>query len=182
MNGVNSMTTDISIIMGSDSDLAAMKAAMEFLDEMGIGYKVQFMSAHRTANDMAEHARTARAQGYKVIIAGAGGAAHLPGMTEAFEEASVPVVAVPIKTTTMGGLDSLASILQMPPGRPVGTMAINGSKNAAIYAAQILAVSDDALAEKLRAFTDRMADEVRAKNVKLEKLGWKAYLEQMGVL
>ncbi len=170
----------VGIIMGSDSDLPTMRQAAEVLDELGVPNEVQIVSAHRTPDWMAEYAKTARGRGIKIVIAGAGGAAHLPGMTEAF--GAIPVIGVPIKTSALAGIDSLFSIVQMPPGRPVGTMAIGGAKNAGIYAAQLLAMSDEALFERVEAYKMKMEAEVVAKNEKLQSSGFKKYLEDAGLV
>lgn len=140
---------EVAIIMGSSSDWATMKNTADLLDEFGVEYEKLVVSAHRTPELMADFAHTAREKGYKVIIAGAGGAAHLPGMTAAMT--TLPVIGVPVKSRALSGLDSLYSIVQMPVGVPVATMAIgdSGAKNAALYAIQMLAVYDEALHEKL---------------------------------
>jgi 5-(carboxyamino)imidazole ribonucleotide mutase len=174
------MNPVVGIIMGSDSDLPTMKQAAEVLDDLGVPNEVQIVSAHRTPEWMSEYAKTARERGIKVIIAGAGGAAHLPGMTEAF--GAIPVIGVPIKSSALAGVDSLFSIVQMPPGRPVGTMAIGGAKNAGIYAAQILAMNDAALFERVEAYKAKMEAEVVAKNEKLQASGFKRYLEDAGLI
>lgn len=166
---------DVSVIMGSDSDLGAMRGALDTLEKLGISYEVGFVSAHRTAEDMAEHARTARARGFKVIIAGAGGSAHLPGMTEAFAKATIPVIGVPVRSDNFDGWDAVLSIIQMPPGRPVGMMGVNGSRNAAIYAAQILSIADASIAQRVEALQEEMANEVRGKNEILRRVGYKDY-------
>lgn len=172
--------THVGIIMGSDSDLPVMQDAAKVLDELGVQHEVQIVSAHRTPEWMAEYAKSARERGIKVIIAGAGGAAHLPGMVEAF--GAVPVIGVPIRTSALAGVDSLFSIVQMPPGRPVGTMAIGGAKNAGIYAAQLLAMHDDALFERVEEYRKKLQAEVAAKNEKLQLSGFKKYLEDAGLL
>lgn len=167
----------IGIIMGSDSDLPVMKAAAEILDELKIPYELTVVSAHRTPDRLVEYAKTAREKGLKVVIAGAGGAAHLPGMVAAMT--SVPVIGVPIKTSTLSGLDSLYSIVQMPPGIPVATVAINGAKNAGILAAEIIATFNDAVYSEVEAYKKSLEKMVLAKAETLEKLKYKAYLEQM---
>ena len=172
--------THVGIIMGSDSDLPVMQDAAKILDELGVPNEVQIVSAHRTPEWMAEYAKSARERGIKVIIAGAGGAAHLPGMTEAF--GAIPVIGVPIKTSALAGVDSLFSIVQMPPGRPVGTMAIGGAKNAGIYAAQLLAMDDDALFERVEEYKKKLQAEVTSKNEKLQSSGFKKYLEDAGLI
>lgn len=156
----------VSIVMGSDSDLPVMKKAAEMLDELGIGYEMRIISAHREPELFFEYAKSAEERGIKVIIAGAGMAAHLPGMCAALFP--LPVIGVPMHTTSLGGRDSLYSIVQMPSGIPVATVAIGGAKNAAILAAKILAVSDAELLAKLKAFSGKMAEEVVGKDEKLQ--------------
>jgi len=150
----------VAIIMGSRSDWPTMRLAAEMLDALGVAYEAKVVSAHRTPDRMYAFAKSAKAQGFKVIIAGAGGAAHLPGMTASLTE--LPVLGVPIESKTLKGVDSLYSIVQMPGGIAVGTLAIGeaGAKNAGLLAAQILALSDDALAERLTAFRRTLADSV----------------------
>lgn len=148
----------IGVIMGSQSDYGVMKAACDTLDEFGVEYEKKIVSAHRTPDLLCDYAKTAKSRGLKVIIAGAGGAAHLPGMTAAMT--TLPVVAVPVKSSNLSGLDSLLSIVQMPGGVPVGSMAINGAKNAALYAISILALSDEELAKKLEEFRSRQTEDV----------------------
>ncbi len=167
----------IGIIMGSDSDLPVMKAAAEFLDEMNIPYELTVVSAHRTPDRLVDYAKTARERNIKVIIAGAGGAAHLPGMVAAMT--SVPVIGVPVKTSTLSGVDSLYSIVQMPPGIPVATVAINGAKNAGILAAEIIATFDNDVYDRVDAYKKGLEEMVIGKAEKLEELEYKAYLEQM---
>lgn len=171
------MNPKVGIIMGSDSDLPVLSGAAKFLDQLEIPYELTVVSAHRTPDRMVEYAKTAHERGINVIIAGAGGAAHLPGMTAAFT--SVPVIGVPVKTSTLSGVDSLYSICQMPPGIPVATVAINGAQNAGILAAQILATSDEAIYEKLRAYQQGLKEMVEQKAEKLETIGYDAYLSQM---
>jgi 5-(carboxyamino)imidazole ribonucleotide mutase len=151
--------------MGSDSDLPVMQEAADLLKKFDIPYDLQIISAHRTPEKMFEYAQSARQKGLKVIIAGAGGAAHLPGMTAALT--TLPVIGVPIHTKTLNGIDSLYSIAQMPGGVPVATVAINGAKNAGLLAVQILALYDEQLAEKIQEFKKQMASEVAQKNEKL---------------
>jgi len=155
----------VGILMGSDSDWPTMKAAAEALTELGVRSEVNVMSAHRTPEDVADYARTAESRGLKVIIAGAGGAAHLGGVVAALTP--LPVIGVPIETKCAGGLDSLLSIVQMPSGVPVAAVAIGGAKNAGILAAQIIATGDLALRERIVRFKAKIADEARAKNRKL---------------
>lgn len=172
----------VGIIMGSDSDLPVMKDAAVVLEALGVPYELEFVSAHRTADRMREYAKQARNRGIKIVIAGAGGSAHLPGMTEAFADFPMPIIAVPIKTSSLAGIDSLFSMVQMPPGRPVAVMPINGSKNAGLYAAHMLALSDDALAARVEAYKTKLATEVDAKNEEVKAGGWKQYLEDHGLL
>lgn len=154
--------TLIGIIMGSDSDLPTMKLAAEVCEEFAIKYEMRVVSAHRTPEDMAEYGKTAHKRGIRVIIAGAGGAAHLPGMIAA--HSPLPVIGVPVQSKTLSGIDSLYSIVQMPPGVPVATVAIGAGRNAGILAVQILASSDELLMEKVIDFKNRMALESRDKN------------------
>lgn len=167
----------IGILMGSDSDLPIMAKAAEFLDSIGVEYELTVISAHRTPDKFLDYMRSAKDRGLKVIIGGAGGAAHLPGMAAALTV--LPVIGVPIETKALGGVDSLYSIVQMPSGIPVATVAINGATNAAILAAKILAVSDETIADKLNEYSKGMAEQVTAKADKIEKIKYKAYLEQM---
>ena len=156
----------VGIIMGSQSDLPVMQAAAEALDEIGVAYEIEIVSAHRTPDRMAEYAKSARKRGLKVIIAGAGGAAHLPGMTAAYT--TLPVIGVPVKShNSIEGIDSLLSIVQMPGGVPVATVAINGAKNAGLLAAQIIGTSDEAVAQSLENYKDNMEAKVleSAKNL-----------------
>ncbi len=155
----------VGIIMGSDSDWPVMKEAAAACAEFGITHEARVLSAHRTPRDLERYASTAHSRGLRVIIAGAGGAAHLPGVTAAFT--SLPVIGVPIETKALKGLDSLLSIVQMPSGVPVATVAIGGARNAGLLAVQILAAGDSSLHQKLLAFKARLAEESRAKNRKL---------------
>ncbi len=155
----------VGIIMGSDSDLPVMKEAANVLDEFGIGCEIKVLSAHRTPELTAEYASSAHKRGIKVIIAGAGGAAHLPGVAAAFHP--LPVIGVPVKSKNLDGMDSLLSIVQMPSGVPVATVAIGGAKNAGILAAQILAAGNDELLKKMIAYKKKLADESMKKNEKL---------------
>lgn len=152
---------NIGIIMGSDSDLEIMKEAANVLEEFKVDYEITVVSAHRTPERMFEYAKTAKDRGLKVIIAGAGGAAHLPGMVASITV--LPVIGVPVKLKTMDGLDSLLSIVQMPGGVPVATVAINNAKNAGLLALQILATSDDELSKKLQEYKDKLKTEVEKK-------------------
>jgi len=166
----------IGIIMGSDSDLSIMKEAADFLDEMSIPYELTIVSAHRTPTRMYENAETAIERGLSVIIAGAGGSAHLPGMVTSIT--TLPVIGVPIESKTLSGVDSLHSIVQMPAGIPVATVAINGAKNAGILAASILSVSNKKVAEKLSVYKEDLNETVITKAEKLEKIGYEAYLQE----
>lgn len=152
----------VGIVMGSDSDLPIMREAALVCEEFNVPYEIRVVSAHRTPDDMAEYGRTAVERGLKVIVAGAGGAAHLPGMLAS--HTALPVIGVPIPTKQLKGLDSLMSIVQMPGGVPVATVAVGGGKNAGILAAEILAVSDSELQTRLIDFKKKMADESRKKN------------------
>lgn len=170
------MQAQIGIIMGSDSDLPVMKKAAEILDQFEIEYELTVVSAHRTPKRLIEYAQTAAEKGLKVIIAGAGGAAHLPGMVAAVT--SLPVIGVPVKTSKLTGLDSLYSIVQMPPGVPVATVAINGAQNAALLAVQILALNDQNLDQKQQEYRQEMEAEVLKTAAKLEEEGYQSYLER----
>ena len=163
----------VAIVMGSDSDMPIMKKAAEFLDQMGIDFEMTIISAHREPDIFFEWAKGAKDRGVKVIIAGAGKAAHLPGMCAALFP--MPVIGIPMKTSDLGGVDSLYSIVQMPSGIPVATVAINGGLNAGILAAKILATSDEALLEKLGAYSEEMKQSVVEKAEKLDKVGYKDY-------
>lgn len=168
----------VGIIMGSDSDLPVMSAAAQICEEFGIDFEIDIVSAHRTPEKLVAYASSAEKRGLKVIIAGAGGAAHLPGMVAS--ETPLPVVGVPVRSSSLDGMDSLLSIVQMPGGVPVATVAINGAKNAGILAAQIIAASDSALREKITAYKDEMKNVVEKKSEKLQNLGYKEYLKEMG--
>jgi 5-(carboxyamino)imidazole ribonucleotide mutase len=159
---MNEAKIEVGIIMGSDSDLPVMEDAVKVLKEFGIGYEVKVLSAHRTPNQHAEYSRTAIDRGLKVIIAAAGGAAHLPGVTAA--QTTLPVIGVPIKGKSLEGMDALLSIVQMPPGIPVATVAINGAKNAAILAVSILALVNPVIQTKLIEYKKKMEKESLAKN------------------
>jgi 5-(carboxyamino)imidazole ribonucleotide mutase len=157
----------VGIIMGSDSDWPVMKAAADACAEFGIPQEARVISAHRTPEDLADYAKAAHARGLRVIIAGAGGAAHLPGVTAAFTP--LPVIGVPIESKALKGLDSLLSIVQMPSGIPVATVAIGGARNAGLLAAQIIASGDAGMLKKVLDFKERLAEESRAKNKTLDK-------------
>lgn len=165
----------VAIVMGSDSDLATMRAAGDFITKMGIEYEYNIISAHREPDIFFKWARELKGRGIKVVIAGAGKAAHLPGMCAALT--LLPVIGVPIKTSDLGGVDSLYSIVQMPAGVPVATVAINGAKNAGILATKILAVNDEGLFDKLEKFSDEMAKEVENKDNRLKSIGADAFLK-----
>ena len=166
----------VGIVMGSDSDMPIMAQEADFLDKMGVDYEMTIISAHREPDIFINYAKSAEEKGFKVIIAGAGKAAHLPGMCAALFP--MPVIGIPMKTSDLGGVDSLYSIVQMPSGIPVATVAINGGKNAGILAAKILATSDPELLAKLKAYSEEMKNEVVGKDEKLQKLGHKEYLAQ----
>ena len=167
----------VGIVMGSDSDMPVMAKAAEILVKFGIDYEMTIISAHREPDIFFEWAKSAEEKGIKVIIAGAGKAAHLPGMCAALFP--MPVVGIPMKTSDLGGVDSLYSIVQMPSGIPVATVAINGGANAGILAAKILATSDAKLLAKLKSYSEEMKNDVVKKADKLESIGYKEYLSQM---
>lgn len=164
----------IGIIMGSDSDLPVMKEAAQILEEFNIEYEITIISAHRTPERMYDYAKTASERGINIIIAGAGGSAHLPGMTAAIT--SIPVIGVPIKTKTLNGIDSLYSIVQMPFGIPVATVAINGAKNAALLAVQIIGSFDKEISKKVLNYKNDMKEAVVKKADRLESIGYNEYL------
>ena len=163
----------VGIVMGSDSDMPVMAKAAEILDELGISYDMRIISAHREPDEFFEYAKTAEEKGFKVIIAGAGMAAHLPGMCAAIFP--MPVIGIPMHTTSLGGRDSLYSIVQMPTGIPVATVAIGGGANAGILAAKILATSDPELLDKLKKYTSSLKESVIKKDERLQEVGYKAY-------
>nr|WP_322091353.1 5-(carboxyamino)imidazole ribonucleotide mutase [Leptolyngbya sp. Cla-17] len=167
----------IGIIMGSDSDLPTMQAAIAVCEEFGVSYEVAIVSAHRTPERMVNYAQTAHQRGLKVIIAGAGGAAHLPGMVAALTP--LPVIGVPVASRHLQGIDSLYSIVQMPGGIPVAAVAIDNAKNAGLLAVQMLASHDSALLEKVQQYRQSLEQMVMEKQAKLEQMGYKKYLEQM---
>ena len=164
----------VGIVMGSDSDMPIMAKAAEILDRFGIDYEMKIISAHREPDIFFQWAKEAEGNGIKVIIAGAGKAAHLPGMCAALFP--LPVIGIPMKTSDLGGVDSLYSIVQMPSGIPVATVAINGGANAGILAAKILAASDDELLGKLKQYSEEMKNDVVKKDEKLQQIGYKEYL------
>ena len=163
----------VGIVMGSDSDMPVMAKAADILEKLGIEYEMTIISAHREPDVFFEYAKSTEEKGFKVIIAGAGMAAHLPGMCAALFP--MPVIGIPMKTSDLGGVDSLYSIVQMPSGIPVATVAINGGQNAGILAAKILATSDAALLEKLEAYSEEMKDQVVEKDNRLQETGYQAY-------
>ena len=167
----------VGIVMGSDSDMPIMAKAADVLKELGIDFDMTIISAHREPEEFFSYAKGAEEKGYKVIIAGAGKAAHLPGMCAAIFP--MPVIGIPMKTSDLGGVDSLYSIVQMPTGIPVATVAINGAANAGILAAKMLATSDPALLERLKAYSEKLKNQVVAKADKLDEIGYEAYLKQM---
>lgn len=164
----------VGIVMGSDSDMPVMAKAADILEELGISYEMTVISAHREPDVFFEYAKSAEEKGFKVIIAGAGMAAHLPGMCAAIFP--MPVIGIPMHTTSLGGQDSLYSIVQMPSGIPVACVAINGGANAGLLAAKILAVSDGELLKKLKDYSASLQKQVQEKDAKLQEIGYKAYL------
>jgi 5-(carboxyamino)imidazole ribonucleotide mutase len=165
----------VGIVMGSDSDLPVMSKAAEMLERFGIEYEITVISAHRMPDVFYDYANSAEEKGFQVIIAGAGGAAHLPGMSAAIFP--LPVIGVPIHTKTLNGVDSLYSIVQMPAGIPVATVAIDGGANAGILAAKILATSDQELLAKLKAYKEELKEGVMKKKEKLETVGYKEFMK-----
>lgn len=163
----------VGIVMGSDSDMPVMAKAADILTELGISFEMRIISAHREPDVFFEYAKTAEEKGFKVIIAGAGMAAHLPGMCAAIFP--MPVIGIPMHTASLGGRDSLYSIVQMPSGIPVATVAINGGANAGILAAKILAVSDKELLKRLKDYSNSLKESVQAKDEKLQEKGYKNY-------
>ena len=170
------MSVEIGIIMGSDSDLPTMKEAIAICEEFGIVCEVAIVSAHRTPERMVEYAKTAHQRGMKVIIAGAGGAAHLPGMVASLTP--LPVIGAPVSTRNLQGVDSLYSIVQMPTGIPVATVAIGNAKNAGLLAVQILATHQPELLQKVAAYRQSLCNSVMEKQAKLDQLGYAEYLQQ----
>lgn len=167
----------VGIIMGSDSDLPVMSAAVTMCEEFNIAYEVDIVSAHRTPERLVEYSKSAEKRGLKVIIAGAGGAAHLPGMVASLTV--LPVIGVPVRSSSLDGMDSLLSIVQMPGGVPVATVAINGAKNAGILAAQIIGSSDSSIRAAITIYKNKIAQEVEQKVKKLNEIGSKQYLNNM---
>jgi 5-(carboxyamino)imidazole ribonucleotide mutase len=171
------MNPQVGIIMGSQSDLSVMAEAAQFLEDMGIAFELTVVSAHRTPKRMIDYAESARERGIKVIVAGAGGAAHLPGMVASLT--SLPVIGVPVHSSnSIDGWDSILSILQMPSGIPVATVALNGGKNAGILAASILGAYDAAVGQKMDAFKKGLREKVEESAAQLEKSGWKSALKK----
>lgn len=166
----------VGIVMGSDSDMPVMAKAADVLEELGVSYEMKIISAHREPDVFFEYARTAEEKGFKVIIAGAGMAAHLPGMCAAIFP--MPVIGIPMHTTSLGGRDSLYSIVQMPSGIPVATVAINGGANAGLLAAKILATSDSSLLIRLKDYSAKLREQVMAKDAKLQEIGYQEYLKK----
>ena len=166
----------VGIVMGSDSDMKVMGKAADMLEKFGIDYEMTIISAHREPDVFYEYAKSAEAKDFKVIIAGAGMAAHLPGMCAALF--ALPVIGVPLSGKNLDGMDAVFSIMQMPPGVPVATVAIDGAKNAAILAAKILAAGDEAILEKIKKYTADMKAQVVAKDAKLKQVGYKQYLAE----
>jgi 5-(carboxyamino)imidazole ribonucleotide mutase len=171
-------TVRVAVVMGSDSDLATMQPAVEILDRFGIASEVRVLSAHRTPIEMVNFAQAAAERGVGVIIAGAGGAAHLPGMVASLT--TLPVIGVPVRSKALSGVDSLHSIVQMPAGIPVATVAIGNGANAGLLAARILAIADPDLASQLNDYHQALHAKVVATDARLQRLGSAAYLRQMG--
>ena len=163
----------VGMVMGSDSDMPVMRKAADVLTELGISFEMRIISAHREPDVFFEYAKNAEEKGFKVMIAGAGMAAHLPGMCAAIFP--MPVIGIPMHTTSLGGRDSLYSIVQMPSGIPVATVAINGGANAGLLAAKILAVSDKELFDKLKAYSQNLKESVQKKDERLQQLGYENY-------
>lgn len=166
----------VGIVMGSDSDLPVMAKAADVLEELGISYEMTIISAHREPDVFFSYAKSAEEKGFEVIIAGAGMAAHLPGMCAAIFP--LPVIGVPMHTTSLGGRDSLYSIVQMPTGIPVATVAINGGANAGLLAARILAVADLELRKRLKEYSGKMKEQVIAKDARLKEIGYREYMKK----
>ena len=170
------LTPQVAVVMGSDSDLPALQPGIAVLEEFGLKVEVRVLSAHRTPREMFAFAEQAKSRGLKVIVAGAGGAAHLPGMVASISP--LPVIGVPIQSKALSGVDSLHSIVQMPGGIPVATVSIGGGLNAGLLAAQILAIADPQLAKKVEAYRQGLHDAVVAKDAKLVKIGAELYYER----
>src|SRR3990167_8471315 len=172
------MKPQVAIMMGSDSDLEVMSEAAKVLDELSVSFEIAILSTHRVAEETSAFAKSAKQKGFKVLIAGAGGAAALPGSIASLT--TLPVIGVPIMTKSLEGLDSLLSIAQMPPGVPVATVGINAAKNAGLLAAQIIGVFDSEVAKRLSEYKSKQKDEVLLKNKKLHQVGWMRYLKEKG--
>lgn len=170
----------VGILMGSDSDLSVMSEASKVLTELGIGSEIHVMSAHRTPEAVIEYVKNSEAAGYKVFICGAGGAAHLAGVVAA--HTALPVVGVPIMNKTAAGVDALFATVQMPPGIPVATVAINGAKNAGILAAQIIGAGDGEVKASVTTYKEKMAKDIIAKDTELQEKGFQTYLEEKGLI
>jgi 5-(carboxyamino)imidazole ribonucleotide mutase len=166
----------VGIVMGSDSDMPVMAKAADILEKLGIDYEMTIISAHREPDVFFDYAKSAEAKGFRVIIAGAGMAAHLPGMCAAIFP--LPVIGIPMHTTSLGGRDSLYSIVQMPSGIPVATVAINGGANAGLLAAKILATSDASILKKLKEYSEELKAQVEAKDARLQEVGYKNYADK----
>ncbi len=166
----------VGIVMGSDSDMPVMAKAADILEELGVSYEMTIISAHREPDVFFEYAKSAEEKGFKVIIAGAGMAAHLPGMCAAIFP--MPVIGVPMHTASLGGRDSLYSIVQMPSGIPVATVAIGGGANAGLLAAKILATSDAALLARLKEYSQSLKESVQKKDAKLKEVGYREYMKE----
>ncbi len=174
--GIIPMDFKVGIIMGSDSDLPVMQEACKVLDELGVKYEEEIVSAHRTPDRMYEYAKKAPGRGINVIVAGAGGAAHLPGMIASLSH--LPVIGVPVKSKSLSGVDSLYSIVQMPPGIPVATVAINGARNAGILAAEIIAIHSEEVRDNLIRFKVDMSDNIKEKSERLKEFGYEKYIDK----
>ena len=170
----------VGILMGSDSDLPVMQDAAKVLEEFGIGSEVHTLSAHRTPEEVVGYVKKSEEAGYKVFICGAGGAAHLAGVVAA--HTALPVIGVPVMNKTTAGVDALFSTVQMPPGIPVATVAINGAKNAGILAAQIIGLGDSDILKKVRMYKEKMAKDITAKDTELQEKGFRKYLEDKGLV
>jgi len=168
----------VAIVMGSDSDLDVMSESAKVLDELSVSYEIAILSTHRVAQETADFAKGAKQKGFKVLIAGAGGAAALPGSIASLT--TLPVIGVPIATKSLEGLDSLLSIVQMPPGVPVATVGINAAKNAGLLAVQIIATFDTSVAKNLSEYKSKQKEDVLLKNKKLHQIGWLKYLKEKG--
>ncbi len=169
----------VAVVMGSDSDLKTLQPGIKILKEFGIEVETRILSAHRTPLEMIDFAKKAELNGFHVVIAGAGGAAHLPGMIASIT--SIPVIGVPIQSQALSGVDSMHSILQMPPGIPVATVAIGGGLNAGLLAAKILSLSNKSIKNKLSQYSQSLHNQVRNKDTKLNQIGSDSYLKEMNI-